>query len=113
MADTGDYDIWMMNSRGNHKSRDHLWLDPDTDPEFWNFSFQEIGEYDLPGCLDFLFSNRKESKFKVIILGHSQGTTIATYTLAEKHPIMNSKVSLFIAIAPAVFFTYSDEPVFR
>jgi lysosomal acid lipase/cholesteryl ester hydrolase len=47
LADTGKYDIWLLNSRGNHFSRKHLWLDPDTQREFWDFSFQEMAEFDL------------------------------------------------------------------
>lgn len=30
MVDTGKYDVWMMNARGNYFSRDHMWLNPDT-----------------------------------------------------------------------------------
>ena len=30
LVDTGKYDVWMLNARGNYFSRDHLWLDPDS-----------------------------------------------------------------------------------
>ncbi|XP_026477717.1 lipase 1-like [Ctenocephalides felis] len=31
------YDVWMANARGTTYSRSHVSLDPDRDPEFWNF----------------------------------------------------------------------------
>jgi len=43
-----------MNARGNPYSKQHLWLDAETEPDFWNFSFEEIGKYDLPACIDYL-----------------------------------------------------------
>ena len=44
-ADAG-YDVWLNNNRGNRYSRHHKHLCPETDPEFWNWSFQELGRYD-------------------------------------------------------------------
>ena len=40
MADSGEYDIWLFNARGNYYSREHEFLDADTQPEYWNFSFE-------------------------------------------------------------------------
>mmetsp|Transcript_4454 Transcript_4454/g.6593 ORF Transcript_4454/g.6593 Transcript_4454/m.6593 type:complete len:133 (+) Transcript_4454:135-533(+) len=54
IADTGDYDVWMMNFRGNSFSRQHMWLDPDFEEDFWSFSFEEFGDQDLPSVLDFM-----------------------------------------------------------
>ena len=39
MADTGLFDVWMMNARGNYFSREHMWMDPDSDISFWDYSF--------------------------------------------------------------------------
>lgn len=47
LADAG-YDIWLSNSRGNYYSRHHKIYDPDKDREFWDFSYTEMGMYDLP-----------------------------------------------------------------
>ena len=54
MVDTGKYDVWMMNARGNYFSRDHLWLNPDTQEEFWDFSVEELAEKDLKACVEFV-----------------------------------------------------------
>ena len=40
MVDTDEYDVWLLNQRGNYYSRQHNYFDPDTQPEFWNFSFE-------------------------------------------------------------------------
>jgi len=29
-------------------------MDPDFDTEYWNFSFQEIGKYDIKAAIDFI-----------------------------------------------------------
>jgi len=52
-ADSG-FDVWLNNSRGNTFSRHHKHLDPDVHPGYWNFSFQEMAEYDLPALFEFV-----------------------------------------------------------
>lgn len=69
MADQG-YDVWMGNARGNKYSRAHNSLDPDGGLDFWNFSWNEIGSYDLPVMIDYaLAESGQENLFYV---GHSQ-----------------------------------------
>lgn len=50
LADQG-FDVWMGNSRGNTYARSHVSLSP-SDPEFWQFSFDEMAELDLPATID-------------------------------------------------------------
>lgn len=38
LADNG-FDVWLGNARGSRHSRQHKALNPDTDEEFWNFSY--------------------------------------------------------------------------
>jgi lysosomal acid lipase/cholesteryl ester hydrolase len=48
------FDVWLANSRGNKYSRDHTHYNPDTDAEFWNFSFIEMAMFDLPAMVDYI-----------------------------------------------------------
>ncbi|XP_043521236.1 lipase 1-like [Frieseomelitta varia] len=53
LADQG-YDVWL----GNVHSRKHLNLTT-LDPEFWMFSWHQIGVYDLPTIIDRIMEQTK------------------------------------------------------
>lgn len=48
------YDVWLANSRGSKHSRSHLTLNPDSEPSFWDFTFQEMGYFDLPSVVAYI-----------------------------------------------------------
>lgn len=52
LADEG-YDVWLGNSRGNQFSMAHVEYTIEDD-EFWEFSWDEMGLYDLPAMLNFV-----------------------------------------------------------
>ena len=60
LADCG-YDVWMGNSRGTTYSNEHQTLS-NMDPRFWQYSFQQMGEYDLPTSIDFVLEKTGQSK---------------------------------------------------
>ncbi len=47
-----------------------MWLDADTQNEFWNFSFEQIAVFDLQTAVNFILSERKNNK-KIIVIGQS------------------------------------------
>ncbi|XP_014291786.1 lipase 3 [Halyomorpha halys] len=98
LADQG-YDVWLANSRGNTYSKMHKTLSV-LSPEYWNFSFHEIGYYDLPACIDYILQQTGEDSLQYI--GHSQGSTIF-FVLASTRPEYNNKVSHMTALAPIAF----------
>jgi gastric triacylglycerol lipase len=91
------YDVWLGNSRGNKYSRNHTTLNPNTNATFWNFSWQEMAEFDLPATVDFILEQTGEQKLAYI--GHSQGTTIMMTKMSED-PLFASKISVAALLAP-------------
>ena len=110
LADHG-FDVWMPNSRGTKyrnkldwsnqevflnpkvdlsinlkKSKSHVRLEPSS-PEFWNWSFEEMAEFDLPAVLNYI---KHQTRKKIHYVGHSQGGMIGIVAL------QNPKVSHLI-----------------
>ncbi|XP_072145028.1 gastric triacylglycerol lipase-like [Dermacentor andersoni] len=95
LADHG-FDVWLGNVRGNSYSKHRIlkrWQ-----PKFWDFSFDEMIQYDLPAQIDAILAVTKMNS--LLYVGWSQGTIIMFGLLATK-PDYNQKVRLFNAMAPA------------
>ena len=93
------FDVWLGNVRGNKYSRKHENLSPDQD-EFWNWSFDEMGEFDIPAMIDYIISTTKMPKINFV--GHSQGC-VAFFSGVIQNKYLNEKVDNFFALAPAAF----------
>ncbi|KAJ4729441.1 Lipase [Melia azedarach] len=78
LADQG-FDVWIANTRGTRFSRRHTSLDP-TQPEFWNWSWDQLVAYDLPAIFDFVYS---ETGQRINYVGHSLGTLLALASFSE------------------------------
>ncbi|KAL0883487.1 hypothetical protein ABMA27_016855 [Loxostege sticticalis] len=108
LAEAGN-DVWAWNVRGNIYSRRHETLSPDKDKhKFWDFSFHEMGTYDLPATIDFILE--KTGKENLSAIGHSMGTSIA-YILGSTRPEYNQKISVFISLAPIAYLTHVSPAV--
>lgn len=111
LSDAG-YDVWMANARGNYYSRGHTWKKVDTD-EFWKFSWQEMGEFDLPAVIDYirLIKNNTNSVYeKIDYIGHSMGAT-ALLVLLSSSPLYNQYLRLGILIAPIAYMSNVEGPL--
>ncbi|CAH2048206.1 unnamed protein product, partial [Iphiclides podalirius] len=102
------YDLWFPNVRGNRYSRQHVRLNPDLDPEFWDYSIQEHGYYDLSAAIDLILNKTGAEKLSAI--AYSQGNTIF-YILTSTRPEYNSKIHLLIALAPVSYLNNVGTPL--
>ncbi|XP_046973763.1 lipase 1-like [Vanessa cardui] len=92
------YDLWVGNQRGNYYSRRHTRLDPDKDPEFWQFSVDEIGFYDIPATIEYVLNYTREDKLNYV--GYSQGAG-TFFIMCSERPGYCDKANVFIGLAPA------------
>ncbi|XP_063697753.1 lipase 3-like [Culicoides brevitarsis] len=93
------YDVWISNSRGTSLSKGHVTLSRN-DPQYWDFSFHELGLYDVPAAIDFILNNTKRESLHYI--GHSQGCT-SILTTAILRPEYQKKIISAYLLHPAVF----------
>jgi len=107
LADAG-YDVWLGNFRGNTYSRAHTTLDPDTDESFWDFSWDEMGEYDLKAMIDLVLETSGADTLQYI--GHSMGTSTMFGLLSESKEY-NNKIEGFYALAPVVYMSHVTSPL--
>lgn len=68
LSDLG-YDVWMGNARGNRYSKNHTKLSIDGQ-DYWDFTFHEMGKYDLPAVIDFILDKSEYDQLHYV--GHSQ-----------------------------------------
>uniref|UniRef100_A0A336KHF7 Lipase n=1 Tax=Culicoides sonorensis TaxID=179676 RepID=A0A336KHF7_CULSO len=106
LADAG-YDVWMLSARGTTLSSSHKTLDSDSQ-KYWDFSFHEIGYYDVPAGIKYVL--QKTRKNKVRYVGHSQGCTVFGVALTM-HPELNRKISSAYLMTPAIYLHHMSSMV--
>ncbi|KAJ9254319.1 hypothetical protein DTO195F2_6684 [Paecilomyces variotii] len=92
------YDVWLGNNRGNKYSKKSTQFAPSS-TEFWNFSIDQFAFFDIPDSIEYILCATEQPSLSYI--GFSQGTAQAFATLSI-HPLLNAKVDVFIALAPAM-----------
>ncbi|KPJ02997.1 Lipase 1 [Papilio xuthus] len=92
------FDLWLGNVRGNHYGKRHTTLDPQKDSEFWDFSTDEMGLYDVPATIDYVLNQTGASQVNYI--GFSQGAGTFLIMCSER-PEHCGKARSLIALAPA------------
>lgn len=98
------YDVWLGNSRGNKYSLRHQKIKTSS-MKFWEYSFQEMGKFDIPANLDFI--SKKTGFEKIVYIGHSQGTSQLVAALSDPHSsnYVNSMLEKAILLGPVVYLS--------
>ena len=91
------FDVWVGNKRGNFYSRNHTRLDPDTDPDFWDFSFTDQATDDQ-ACIEYILLSTGLPS--VSYIGFGMGTTTALFGFSSVGEWYRDRVNLFIGISP-------------
>ena len=75
---------------------------------FVNYSWHEMGVYDLPAVLDYVLTNTSQKDLYYI--GHSMGTSMF-YVLTSSMPQYNKKIKLMTSLAPIAYMAYTTSPL--
>uniref|UniRef100_T1J8T3 Partial AB-hydrolase lipase domain-containing protein n=1 Tax=Strigamia maritima TaxID=126957 RepID=T1J8T3_STRMM len=103
------YDVWLGNFRGNLKYSHHVKYSQ-SDSEFWNFSWEEMADYDLPSIIDYVLQkNTNHTQLHLVTLSLS---TILGMALQSSKPEYNEKVLRHVAMAPVAFAKYTTASPF-
>ncbi|KAH8361092.1 hypothetical protein KR200_004161, partial [Drosophila serrata] len=107
LSDAG-YDVWIGNARGNRFSRNHTSLST-KHPNFWRFSWHEIGYYDIAAAIDYTLSTENgKGQEGIHYVGHSQGTTVILVLMSSR-PEYNKKIKTCHLLAPVAFMNNMDD----
>lgn len=98
MSENG-YDCWLGNSRGNDFGKRHVNMTSDS-KKFWDFSWHEIGYYDVPTMFDFMLKKTRSTRGYYV--GYSQGGT-NFFIMNSMRPEFNKKIIQSHLMAPAAF----------
>lgn len=90
--------MWIPNNRGSKFCRSHKYLDPDTDREFWDFSFDEIGIHDTKAVIKYIKKHSGEDKISFI--GFSQGATQVLCALIQDSEWYKENMNILINLGP-------------
>ena len=72
LADSG-YDVFILNNRGTQYARGHATLNAASDSAYWDFSWAEMGLYDVKGAIETAISENGNFP-KAYVIGYSQGS---------------------------------------
>ncbi|PSN34670.1 Lipase 3 [Blattella germanica] len=102
LADAG-YDVWLGNARGNTYSKNHTTLSV-SDYKFWDFSWHQMGIYDLPAAFDYVLELTGQEKLSYA--GHSMGTTMF-YVCMSMKPEYNDRIQIMASLAPIAYMAHT------
>ena len=108
-SDAG-FDVWLGNSRGSYHSLGHVKYNYNTDPQYWQFTWQHMADFDIPAVIPYVLKATNQKKLAYV--GHSQGT-LQMFAHLSDNPSFIDNISIFIALAPIGTVRYLDITMFN
>ena len=90
------YTVYIPYMRGTQFSRSHLDYDSGLNSHYWDFSFDQLAEFDLPANINYV--KKRDGVDKVYFLGHSQGTLIFFLAYMNDPEFMENNVAKYISL---------------
>lgn len=105
LADAG-FDVWLGNTRGNKYSRNSTCYNPDSwiDHRFWDWSFDEMAQFDLPSQVKYALAVSGQKQLTLI--AHSQGSTQTLVNFMSSQTVA-PLINAFIALAPVFYMRHT------
>jgi len=95
LAEQG-YDVWLGNTRGTRYSRHRQ--HEKANSEYWDYCIDDLPK-DVEACVDHILADTHRDT--LCYIGFSQGTA-QMFAALSTIPSLNSKISSFVALAPAI-----------
>lgn len=92
------YDVWLGNNRGTKYSSRHANFSTKSS-EFWNFSLDELSQYDVPTLIHYILATTGHKKLCVV--GFSQGSAQVFGALSMDRTLCD-KINIFIALSSPI-----------
>ena len=108
-SDAG-FDVWLGNSRGSYHSLGHVKYNYNTDPQYWQFTWQHMADFDIPAVIPYVLKATNQKKLAYV--GHSQGT-LQMFAHLSDNPSFIDNISIFIALAPIGTVRHLDIRFFK
>ena len=109
ISDAG-FDVWLGNSRGSYHSLGHVKYNYKTDPQYWQFTWQHMADFDIPAVIPYVLKATNQKKLAYV--GHSQGT-LQMFAHLSDNPSFIDNISIFIALAPIGTVRHLDIRFFK
>ena len=95
LCDEG-YTLYLPYMRGSQFSRSHLDYDSSLNSDYWEFSFDQMAEYDLPAVINYI--KQRDNVEKIYYIGHSQGTLIFFLAYMNDPEFLERNIKKFVAL---------------
>ena len=108
LVDEG-YDVFLANNRGTTYSKRHAFLNPQTDEPYWDFTYDEMADFDVPAVISSCLQISGADTLQYV--GHSEGTTqffaaVSAGSLRKHDSDLLARIDSFVGLAPVASVTH-------